>query len=377
MIALVVGVIGIAGSVAAFFVDSHQFMYSYLTAFSFWVSIGLGGLFFTMIHHLANATWSVVVRRLIESVMAVLPVLIVFFIPIALGLTTLYHWTDTTAVAADHLLTKKAGFLNTWFFVVRTIVYFAIWGFLAYKLYRISLDQDKGHNPNMVARWRKISAPGMILFAVTLTYASFDWIMSLDPHWYSTIFGAYYFAGAAMGAMAFTAIMVVYLTKKNVLADTITVEHRHDIAKLTFAFLIFWAYMAFSQYFLIWYANIPEETIWYQYRWEGSWKTISLIIVIGHFAVPFLMLITRAAKRSANFLMFVAVYMLVMHYIDIYWLVLPNLFHHGPQFSWMDLVSMMAIGGPFVWYFWKRFTSAPLIPVGDPRLSASINFVNN
>lgn len=375
-LALVAGFIGIAGCIGAYLVDPTQFFFSYLTAFTFWASIGLGGLFFSMIHHLVDATWSVVLRRIIETLMYSLPVLLIFFIPVALGMSRLFHWTDSTLVASDHLLQGKSGFLNTGFFLLRTLIYFGIWTFLALRLYRLSRRQDNGHDASITTTWRKISAPGMILFALTITFASIDWIMSLDAHWYSTIFGAYYFAGAAMSAMAITLIIVIFLHKNNVLRAAVTPEHYHDLAKLMFAFIVFWAYMAFSQYFLVWYANIPEETIWYKHRWEGSWKTISLIIVIGHFCVPFLLLITRAAKRSGNFLLFVAFYMLVMHYIDLYWLIAPNLHQHGAHFSWFDITTLLAIGGPFFWYFWTRFTSAPIVPLGDPKLPASIKFVN-
>ena len=375
-IALGIGIVGIIGSIGACVVDPKQFFYSYLTAFVYWTSIGLGGLFFTMIHHLVDATWSVVVRRFVENLMFALPIMLVFFIPVILGMSNLFEWSDSGVVAADHLLTKKSGYLNTGFFIVRALLYFAIWTFLAYKLYRLSQQQDKGHNAGITVTWRKVSAPGMILFAVTTTFAAIDWIMSLDAHWYSTIFGAYYFAGAAMSAMAVTLLMVIYLHKQNVLTGVITAEHWHDLAKLMFAFIVFWAYMAFSQYFLIWYANIPEETIWYKHRWEGSWRTVTLMIVIGHFCAPFLMLITRAAKRSAGFLTFVALFMLAMHYIDMYWLIIPNLHEHGPHFSWVDLTTILAIGGPFLWYFWSKLTSAPLVPVGDPKLADSMNFQN-
>ena len=201
---------------------------------------------------------------------------------------------------------------------------------------------------------KRISAPGMILFAITLTFASWDWLMSLDAHWYSTIFGAYYFSGCALSALVLVTLTAIYLRSKQVLVHQITVEHYHDLAKLTFAFTVFWAYMAFSQYFLIWYANIPEETIWFKHRWDGSWKTISLLLVIGHFAVPFLVLISRAAKRSTKVLLSAGVWLLFMHWIDLYWLVMPNLHQHGFVPSWMDLTTMLGIGGIFLGLTWKR-----------------------
>lgn len=376
-IMLAIGLVGLVASAAGAFVDTKQFYYSYLTAFVYWVSVGLGGLFFTMIHHLVDATWSVVLRRLTESVMYTLPIMIVFFLPIAFGLGNLYKWSDATYASADHILAQKMGFLNPTFFLIRTLIYFGIWTFLALRLYKVSRQQDAGHSPEVTKKARMISAPGVILFAITTTFAAWDWIMSLDAHWYSTIFGAYYFAGSAMSLMALAIILVLVMARKGVLNHAITVEHYHDMAKMMFAFTVFWAYMAFSQYFLIWYANIPEETIWYLERWEGSWKYVSLAIVFGHFVAPFFLLITRAAKRSPGMLMFIAAWMLVIHFVDLYWLVLPNLSHHGAHFSWMDLTTMVGIGGIFLWYFWRRYTSGAAVPVNDPKLAASIKFINH
>jgi hypothetical protein len=221
-----------------------------------------------------------------------------------------------------------------------------------------------------------VSGAGLILFAITITFAAFDWMMSLDAHWYSTIYGAYFFAGSSMAMMAFALIIVIYLRRKKVLHETITIEHDHDIAKLAFAFIVFWAYMAFSQYMLIWYANIPEETIWYEHRWIGSWKTVSIVLMLGHFVIPFMILITRGAKRMPGLMLVGGFWLLAMHYIDIYWNVMPTFAHHGAHFSWMDLSTMVGIGGIFVWYFWRVFTAKALLPVNDPRLEASIEFVN-
>ncbi len=376
-VALGVGLLGLALSVVGYVMDSTQFYYSYLTAFVFWASIALGALFFTMVHHMVGANWSVVIRRILESIGMALPLMFLFFIPLIFGMKTLYAWSIPENVAADHLLQHKEPFLNPTFFVIRNIGYFAIWSFLAFRLYKLSIKQDSNPSERIVESFKHHSAPGIILFAVTITLAAFDWMMSLDAHWYSTIYGAYYFAGSSMAVMAFAQIFVVHMRGKNILADTITVEHDHDIAKLAFAFIVFWAYMAFSQYMLIWYANIPEETIWYQHRWIGSWKTISLVIIFGHFVIPFVILITRIAKRSPRLMLLGGFWLLIMHYIDIYWNIMPSFFHHGAHFSWMDVTTMLGIGGVFVWFFWRTYTSKALIPVSDPRLEASIEFVNH
>lgn len=373
--ALIIGGIGLAACAAGWIMDAKQFFHSYLTAFVFWASISLGGLFFTLLHHLVGATWSVVLRRISETVMAVLPLMVVFFIPIIFGLHTLYHWSHPEAVAGDAILQKKAGYLNEPFFLIRTLIYFLIWSVFGAILYRMSVKQDTG-NTGVNGKMRSISAPGMILFALSITYASFDWLMSLDPHWYSTIFGAYYFAGSFLGAVSFFVLIAYYLRTKNILHDKITEEHYHDLGKWMFGFTIFWAYMAFSQFFLIWYANIPEETAFYLHRWEGSWQTMSLILLFGQFVFPFFLLMIRAAKRNPRYLAGVAVFVLIMHWIDMYWLVLPNLLKTGFQFSWMDPACLMGIGGIFVWYFWFRLKRHPIVPVMDPKLDQSINIKN-
>jgi hypothetical protein len=228
---------------------------------------------------------------------------------------------------------------------------------------------------------RKVSAGGMILFALSISFAAFDWLMSLEPHWFSTIFGAYYFAGAFLGALSLMAILVLFLHRQGLLRETITVEHLHDIGKLMFGFVIFWAYVAYSQYFLQWYANIPEETFWFLRRWDGvdgtsGWKWTSLILIFGHFFIPFAILIFRAVKRSAALMWIMAIWLLILHYIDMYWLVYPTLFEDGAHFSWVDLATMAALGGIFFWLFWNTYSTKALVPVGDPRLEESIKFIN-
>jgi hypothetical protein len=377
-IALAIGIVGLVASAGGYFVDSRQFFFSWLTAFVFWLTLGLGGLFFVMLHHLVDAKWSVVLRRIAENLMRATPIMVIFFVPLAFGLHELYHWTHADAVANDPLLQSKAPYLNTWFFGIRTVFYFAVWSYLCVTLYRRSITQDrKGHDQGMTARFRRISAPGMLLFAVTVTFASFDWLMSLDAHWYSTIFGAYVFSGLFLGSLAMITLIVMYLRRSGQLTDVITVEHYHDLGKLMFAFLIFWSYMAFSQYFLQWYANIPEETIWYRHRWEGGWKAISLVIVFGHFVIPFFLMLTRAAKRSPAVLTCLGLWLLAVHFIDIHWLVLPNLHQHSAHPSWMDLSTLAGIGGVFLWYLHRVFVSSKVIAVNDPGLEASVKFTNN
>jgi hypothetical protein len=373
---LITGLFGIIATIAGYFIDHSQFFFSYLSAYIFWMTIVWGALFFAFLHHLTGADWSIVLRRILETVMMTIPLMAVLFIPILLGIHDLYHWSHEEAVAADPLLLKKAAYLNPVFFTIRTVIYFAIWFFLARSLYRTSLAQDNGYHENQSITMKKISAPGMILFALSITFASFDWLMSLDAHWYSTIFGVYVFGGSLLAALTFLVIFGSLLRKKGILKEVITIEHYHDLGKFLFAFIIFWGYIGFSQYFLIWYANIPEETIWYLHRWEGSWNIITMVLVFGHFLVPFLILMPRAVKRNLVVLKITSIWIIIMHWIDIYWLVLPNLHHHGVHISWMDLTATIGIGGLFIWYFLNKFYAHSLVPVNDPRLEISIRMKN-
>lgn len=375
-IALIAGIAGLALSALGLFTNSKQFNHSYLTAFVFWWTLCMGGLFFTMLHHLTNATWSIVLRRIAENIMMVLPWMALFVIPVFFGMNDLYKWSLPEVMETDYLIQKKAAYLNVPFFIARTVFYFAVWIILSFSLYRVSVKQDSGHSDAILKRMRVISAPGMILFAITISFAGIDWMMTMDAHWYSTIYGVYVFAGCLLSFLGLITLIGKMMEKRDILTGTITGEHFHDLGRLMFAFTIFWAYIAFSQYFLIWYANIPEETLWYLHRWEGSWKVISMLILFGHFIIPFLLLMTRAAKRNSTFMKIIAAWFIFIHWVDIYWLIGPNLHHHSAHFSWMDLTTVVGIGGILVWLFMARLSSQPLVPVGDPRLQASIDFKN-
>ncbi len=377
---LIAALIGIVICIVGYMSNSEQFNFAYLIAFTFWVSLALGALFFTMLQHLTTATWSITVRRISESITVTLPWLFILFIPVFLGLDDLYLWTHADA-ASDPLLLPKLGFLNVTFFTIRTTIYFTIWSALAIMLRRTSLAQDRGDSEKYAAKMRTISAGGMVIYALTVSAAGFDWLMSLDPHWYSTIFGVYYFAGGFVGSLAMITGIALLLRYKGILKNEITPEHYHDLGKLMFGFIIFWAYIAFSQYLLQWYGNIPEETIWYLHRWDGvdgttEWKSVSLILLFGHFFLPFVILIFRNVKRNFVMMSIMSIWILVIHWIDIYWLVAPTIYHHAPHISWIDIGPTLAIGGIFGWIFWRNLTAEPIVPIGDSRLENSIKFVN-
>jgi len=380
---LVLGVLGWIGTIAGWFLSPGQFYFSYLVAFVYFLSLSIGAIFFVMVQHLTGAGWSVVVRRLAETVMTNIWILIPLFIPIVVGILShsqathlFYEWRDADLVANDELLKAKKGYLNTTFFLIRAVIYFVIWGFFSWKLYRTSIAQDADGNPNWTRTAAKWSAPGVPLLILSATFAAFDWLMSLVPHWYSTIFGFYFFSGSGVAFIALLIVLAVWLRSKGVLADIITIEHYHDLGKLLFAFNVFWTYIAFSQYFLIWYANLPEETFWFRDRQVGSWLFVSLLVLFGHFILPFIALIGRAPKRNPSFLVVVALWMLFMQYVDLYWIAMPVLHKGGVSPHWLDIATWLAIGGTVGFVFLSRLAKHSIIPVRDPYLGESLEFEN-
>jgi hypothetical protein len=356
--------------------NPKQFFFSWLVSFLFFVSLALGALFFVLIHYAAQGGWGIVVRRIGETIFATIPVIAALFLPVLLGLHDLYEWSHAEAVANDALLRWKAPYLNVPFFLIRAALYFGIWSFIALLYYRGSRGQDVTGDPGVSARLRRLAGPAIIVLALTQTFASVDWIMSLTPHWYSTMFGVYFFAGSFVGFIALLSVVVVAMRRAGLLETVITTEHLHDIGKLLFAFMVFWTYIAFSQFFLMWYANLPEETIWYRARMEGSWMTVSLFLMAGHFVAPFFYLMGRTVKRKGTTLAIGGAWLLAMHFVDIYWQVMPTLHPEGVRPSALDVAALVAIGGCFVAAAGWLMRRQALVPLRDPRLAESIAFEN-
>jgi len=367
--------VGIAATAAAYAIDHHRFGFSYLTAFAYVATIGLGGLFFVLVQHLTRAGWSVAARRHMEWVASILPWCALLFIPVAALSGHIYHhWM---AEDVDALVQAKRGYLNPTFFFIRAVVFLAIWALLALWFGAKSRELDgKPNDARIVNKMQAVSAPSMFAFALSLTFAAFDWLMSLDPHWYSTIFGVYVFAGSVTSSLAVLALITIALQKKGLLKKVSNVEHRHDIGKLMFAFTVFWAYIAFSQYFLIWYANIPEETAFYKHRWEHGWKPISLILLFTHFVIPFILLLSRHAKRSIAGLTIGSILLLFAHYVDMYWLVMPSAGEHGATPSLVDILALLGPVGVALMVIARAATKGTLFPVGDPRLAETMKLEN-
>jgi hypothetical protein len=374
--AIAVLAVGVLLGGVAWKTDPKRFAFSYLTGFVFVATIGLGALFFIIIQHLTKAGWSVIPRRAMEWLSGILPATAILFLPIVAFSHDLYHhWMGEEALH-DRILQGKASYLNPTFFYVRAAIFVLVWTGLSAFYWSTSRKQDESGDPALTRRMANASPPAMLLFGLSLTFAAFDWVMSLDPHWYSTIYGVYVFAGGVTSSLAALAILSIRLEKRGMLAGILTVEHRHDIGKLLFGFTVFWAYIAFSQFILIWYANIPEETIFYKHRWEGSWAIVSILLLAGHFIVPFLALISREAKRSPQMLGAVALLLLCMHYVDIYWLVMPNFAHGDITPSWIDLAGLLGPLGVGALALALRAKDSPLYPLRDPRLAESLKLEN-
>jgi hypothetical protein len=371
--------VGVAGSlVLASATDGgmEYLLETYLVSYALLLGISLGGLFFVMLQHVTRAGWSVVVRRIAETIACNVGPMALLAVPIVWGMHHLYHWSHADAVAHDPLLAAKAGFLNPTFFIVRLAIYFVVWMVLSAFFRYTSVAQDATGDPRLTRRMEKVAAPGIVLFALTLNFAAFDLLMSLDPHWYSTIYGVYYFAACVLSFLAVMPKVLVGLQSRGVLTSAVTVEHYHDLGKLTFAFVVFWAYIAFSQYMLIWYGNIPEETQWFLKRQTGDWTWVSLALLFGHFVIPFLLLISRIVKRRPVLLAVTGIYLIAMCWLDMYWLVIPEFSPGVARFGPLDVLVFLGLTGIYSLVLYLNLRRASLLPEKDPRLAESLAFEN-
>ncbi len=369
-------VLGIAACAILGAGNPKQFFFSWLVAFLFFLSLALGALFFVLIQYATQGGWGIVLRRLGETVFAMLPVMAALFLPLLLGLGHLYSWSVAGAAEHDALLRWKAPYLNVPFFLIRAVLYFGSWSAIALFYYFGSRGQDETGDPAVSARLRRLAGPSIIVLGLTQSFASIDWIMSLTPHWYSTMFGVYFFAGSFVGFIALLSVVVVAMRGAGLLDTVVSAEHLQDVGKMLFAFTAFWAYIGFSQFFLMWYANLPEETIWYKTRIEGSWLPVSLMLLVGHFVAPFFYLMGRAVKRKGATLAVGGAWLLAMHFLDIYWQVMPTLHPEGIRPSVLDLAALVAVGGCFVGAAGWLVRRQALVPLRDPRLAESLAFEN-
>lgn len=367
--ALLVGVIGlVAGGVGAF-LNLDQFFRSWLIGFLFCLGLSLGSLALLMLQHMSGGQWGLVGRRVFEAASRTLPFVALLFVPILFGLPHLYEWARPEMVQADHILQAKAPYLNVPFFIARAVLYFVIWIGMSWLLNGWSAAQDRGElavTPADSRRFRVVSAPGLIVYVLTMTFASTDWVMSLDAHWFSTIFGFIFVAAQGLAAFALVIVMLSQLTATEPYATFLNRRHFLDLGKLLLAFVMLWAYFSFSQYLIIWSGNLPEEIPFFLSRLRGGWQYVSLAILLGHFALPFALLLSRDIKKRPHLLASVAVVILVFRYVDLVWLVEPST---GPQrfpLHWMDLALPAGLLGIWFFLFARQLRSRPLLPLNDP-----------
>ncbi|HXT62697.1 MAG TPA: hypothetical protein VN696_06640 [Pyrinomonadaceae bacterium] len=358
------------------FLDRDHFFHGYLVGFIFWTGITVGSLCLLMLQHLTGGAWGLVIRRVLEAATRTMPLLLLLFIPIAIGLKHIYPWTDPAVMATPALQKKAASFLYPSFFIIRTLVYFAVWSLLAITLNWLSLQQDRAASREVRKRLQMISGPGLVFTIICITFAAIDWAMSLEPAWYSTIFGLIFVASWSLSALAFTILMMSWLAAREPMNAVVQPRHFHDWGNLTLALVMLWTYFAFSQYLIIWSGNMPEETTWYVARKQGGWGAIALAIVILQFAFPFMTLLSRATKKSAQKLAMLAALILVMRIVDVIWLVEPTYSRGDFVFNWMDYVAPVAMGGLWLGTFAWQLQKRPLVPINDPQLEQAVAVVH-
>ncbi len=369
-------IIGVALSALSYAVDPARASFAYLTAFIFLLCIGLGSLFLVAMEYAAGAVWSVPFRRISEMFASSVPFLLLLIIPLFFSMHNLFIWMNPTAVAHDETLQVRMHYLNVPFFVVRDIVILLIWWLFYHLLIRNSRKQDSTFDQNLTTKNIKISMAFIPIFAFTISLISFDWLMSMTPKWYSTIFGVYLFADAAWVGFAVVTLTAVLLNEKGYLSSRINKDHYYSLGTWMFAFTVFWAYIAFAQYMLQWYGNLPDEIIYFAHRWYGGWKVVSLVLVISHFIVPFLLLISRRSKTNPKILIFAAVWIIAVQYLDSYWLVMPDMVNNGftYSFSIMDFSFLIAVVGLIIVLFNLLAKKHNLLAIGDPKLKRSWEF---
>jgi len=375
--AAAVAAAGLGLTAAGALADPRQALASYLVAFVYWLGIALGALILLSALHASKARWPVVLRRFLETIPQTLPLFAVLFVPIALGLRHVFLWVEPGALTGElaRVVAHKRPYLNVPFFLARAAVYFVVWIGVASLLRRWSVRQDLAGGHALTLAQRRLSAASLPFLALTLSFAAFDWMMSIDPRFYSTIFGVYWFAGSFLGAFA---VLVIAAAATRASPDHfgrhLNADHVHSLGKFLLAFTAFWAYIAFSQFMLIWIANVPEEVPWYIVRTGSPWGRVGIFLALGHFALPFFVLLSRALKRDARRLALVAGWLLLVHWVDLHWVIMPHVHEAGPAVSWLDLTAFVGVGAAFLAALVWRMRGAATVPVRDPYLEESLRY---
>lgn len=365
--------VGLLIIVVSYLTDYKRGAFDYLWVYMFLTSVGLGGLLLTALEYLVGATWSVPFRRVCEFIAGIVPLLIILVVPLLFSMHDLFHWTHPEAVAHDEILQAKKPYLNMNFFLIRVVFCVVVWFLFYFFFTKNSKKQDVSKDPALTRKNIKLSVVFAPLFFITLTMAAIDWMMSLEPHWYSTMYGVYYFAGTIVCGLAIVTFISILLKENGYLNKRIGNDHFYSLGTLLFGFNIFWGYIAFSQYILIWYADIPEETYWYMMRWHNGWQYVSMALLFLHFVIPFLVLLPRSIKVNLKVLKVMSVWMVFAHMLDLYWLIMPT-YSDKPVFGWQELGIILFAPGLIMIVFSMKANKENITPVGDPKLEAGLNF---
>ena len=364
---LLIGIAGVLLLITGFLLDRDQALRSYLFAYVFSIGMGLGSMGILLLHHTVGGKWGMVIRRMSEAGSRTIPYMAVLLLPVLLGIPTLYPWARPDAVHNANIQ-AKAAYLNVPFFLLRAVLYFLIWTYYAWRLSKWSAEQDTSGDESLLGKMRAISAPGLVVFTFVTTFAFIDWIMSLEPNWFSTIYGVMFLVGEVLESFAFVIALVIVLSKQSPLKEYVTTQHLHDLGNMMFAFMVLWAYLSFSQFLIIWAGNLPEEIPWYLRRLRGGWGWVALTLVVFHFATPFILLLMRKTKRHGSRLIKVCVLLIAVRLVDVYWIVEPSFYNQQLKIQWMDFVTPVALGGMWLALFFWQLKSRPLVPLKDPRL---------
>ncbi|HQU85567.1 MAG TPA: hypothetical protein PKY59_20705 [Pyrinomonadaceae bacterium] len=377
-IALGIGGIGLLVWAVGTYLDVQNGLRSWLLGLIFWGGIGIGGLGILILQYLTGGAWGVVIRRTVEAASRTLPAIFILFLPIAIGVKSLYEWTH---LENDPIIAGRGWYLTVAGWVVRAVIYFVLWGVMVYLLNKWSANQDKAADMEESAKWlgtaTAFSGPTMVFFALVVTFAAVDWVMTLEPHWFSTIWGLLFVAGWGLSCFCFVVAILALLADKAPMNRILGKRHFHDLGKLMLALVMVWAYFNFSQFLIIWSGNIPEETGWYLTRMKGAWGWLGAILIVFHFAFPFLILLQQDFKRKAKLLATLAGFILIMRLVDMFYLIAPSpMIEHGghevSHFSWLYFVGPIAVGGLWLWYFFGELKKRPMVPINDPFLENAI-----
>lgn len=368
--ALIAGLVFLVVLLAVAFLDRRRMFQSYLIGWTFWTGISVGSIALLMLQHMTGGGWGFVIRRSLEAATRVLPLMAILFVPIILGSHYLYPWTSPEELTEHPVVQFKTPYLNLRFFILRAVIYFGIWFALAFLLNKWSLEQDRTADNRYTKNMRVLSGPGMVALIFTVTFASIDWYMSLEPEWFSTIYGFIYVAAWSLSALAFVIFVMARLSREEPMRRIVAPLHFHDLGKLLLALVMLWAYFAYSQYLIIWSGNLPEEITWYTVRTRGAWGAVVVIVAILHFAAPFLFLLSRELKRSPGKLVIVAGLILVMRVIDLIWMLAPAFRDH--RWIWLDVIAVIGFGGLWLAVFTWQLSKRSLIPINDPQFESVV-----